>query len=64
MMLTSKDARCYDQSYCIPERFFVQFLVFVYFTVVNSNLGLRRNVAGKQHSVAFRNMPLTLTCSD
>ena len=48
--------------------FFVRFLVFelssiMYFTVVNSDLGLRRLV-GKQRSLALQNMPLTLTCFD
>ena len=45
------------------------FLVFdllsiLYFTVVNSDLGLDRSVAGKKCSVGLRNMPLALTCFD
>ena len=61
-----KNAQCYDRSFCIPEFFFVRFLVFellsiLDFTVVNSDLGLRRWV-GKQRSVALQNMPLALTC--
>ena len=49
--------------------FFVRFLVFellsiLYFTVVNSDLGLEQNLAGKQRSVALRNIPLTLISSD
>ena len=49
--------------------FFVRFLVFellsiLYFSVVNSDLGLRRSVAGKQRSVDLRIMSLTLTCFD
>ena len=48
--------------------FFVRFLVFelltiLYFTVVNSDLGLGR-FAGKQHSLELKNMPLKLTCTD
>ena len=47
--------------------FSVRFLVFellsiLHFTVVNSDLGLRRSVARKQRNVALRNMPMTLTC--
>ena len=49
--------------------FFVRFLALEllsisYFTVVNSDLRLKHSVAGKQRSVALRNKPLTLTCSD
>ena len=35
----------------------------LYFTVVNSDLGLR-HLEEKQRGVALRNMPLTLTCFD
>ena len=50
-MLISKDAQCYDWSYCINE-FFHTVLSFdllpsLYFTVVNSDLELRR-LAEKQ----------------
>ena len=38
--------------------------IYVAFTVVNSDLGLRRSVAGKQRSVTLRNIALTLTFSD
>ena len=46
--------------------FFVRFLVFellsiLYFTKVNSDLGLGRLV-GKQRSLVLQNMPLMLTC--
>ena len=48
--------QCYDRSYCILEFFFVRFLDFellliLYYTVVNSDLGLTR-LAEKQRSVA------------
>ena len=61
----SKDAQYYDRSLCI-HFFFVRVSVFellliLYFSVVNSDLGLIRSVVGKQRSVALRNMPLTLT---
>ena len=54
-MLISKDAQCYDRSYCVLI-FFVRFLGFqllsiLYFIVVISDLGLR-HLAGKQRSVA------------
>ena len=44
MMFISKDAQFYDRSYCIPDFFFVRFLVYelwsnLYLTVVNSALG-------------------------
>ena len=59
---------CYDKNFCIPDFFFLRFLVFEllsisYFKVVNSDLELRR-LAGKLRSVVLQNMPLMLTCSD
>ena len=46
-------------------RFLVlELLSILYFTAVNSDLGLRRSVTEKQRSVALRNMPLTLTYFD
>ena len=45
MLFTSKDAQCYDQSYCNLEiflRFFIfELLSIFYFIVVNSDLGQR-----------------------
>ena len=41
----------------------LELLTILYFTVVNSDLGLGR-LAEKQRSVALQNMPFTLTCSD
>ena len=49
-----------------------ELLLILYFTVVNSDLGLRRTVAGKHFACfpakakyfALRNIPLTLTCSE
>ena len=62
-MFISKDAQFYDRSYCIPEFFFVQFLVFelwsiLYFTVVNS-VGLTKNLAGfiAKYAVAANPVP-------
>ena len=51
MTLISKDAQCYDRSYCIHEFFFVRFLVFellsiLYFTVVISLLDWVKNLVG------------------
>ena len=47
VMFISKDAQCYDRSYCIHKFFFLRFLVFellsiLYFTVVNSDLDFYR----------------------
>ena len=40
-----------------------ELLSILYFTIVNSDLGLGR-LTEKQRSLVLQNMPLTLTCSD
>ena len=68
MSMKIKDSHCSDWSFCRHEFFLVRFLIYeflsiLYFTLLNSDLGLGR-LTGKQRSLALQNMPLTLTCLD
>ena len=59
-------SNCSDRSFCIHEEFFCaillvyELLMILYFTLPNSDLRFGC-LAGKQRSLALRNMLLTLT---